>query len=61
VVAGDWFPLIFPGELWQPSDWTLTALDLTDWRGQTVEIQFQMVRCSEQPFSVLLDRVSVGN
>jgi hypothetical protein len=54
-------PLIPPGELWQPSDWTLTAVDLDAWRGQTVDVMFQVVRCSEQPFMVSLDRVSLGN
>ena len=54
-------PLIPPGELWQPSDWTLTAVDLDAWRGQTVDVMFQVVRCSEQPFTVSLDRVSLGN
>jgi hypothetical protein len=46
--------------LWQNSDWQLLSADLSAWRGQTVELQFQVVRCSEQPFSVTLDRVSLG-
>ena len=54
-------PLIPPGELWQTSDWTLTALDVSAWAGQTVDIQFQVIRCSERAFSATLDRVSLGN
>jgi len=52
--------LIPPGKLWQATDWTLVSKNLSDWQGQTVEVQFQVMRCSEQPFSVSLDRVSVG-
>ena len=49
------------GELWQTSDWTLTALDLSAWRGQTVDLLFQAVNCSEYAFTAALDRVSVGD
>ena len=49
------------GELWQASDWTLTALDLSAWRGQTVDLLFQTVNCSEHSFAATLDRVSVGD
>ncbi len=52
--------LISPAELSQSTDWTLTSLDLSSWRGQTATIQFQVIRCAEQPFSVSLDRVSIG-
>lgn len=48
------------GELWPASDWTLVALDLSDWRGQTVTLLFQEVRCSNQSLVARLDRVSVG-
>ncbi|MEW5959598.1 MAG: carboxypeptidase regulatory-like domain-containing protein [Chloroflexota bacterium] len=62
LIAGDQtHTLIPPAKLSQPSDWTLTALDLTPWRGQTVTVRFQVVRCSEQPFTVTLDRISSGN
>lgn len=60
LIEGELQPLAPPGELTQPSDWTLTALDVSDWRGQTGLVQFQVVRCSEQPFTVALDRVSLG-
>jgi hypothetical protein len=52
--------LIEPGEQGQPSDWQLTALDLSPWRGQTVEVQFRVVRCTSETFSVSLDRISLG-
>jgi hypothetical protein len=48
------------GELWQASGWTLSSLDLSAWRGQTVDVLFQAINCSEHPFVVTLDRVSVG-
>jgi hypothetical protein len=48
------------GELWQASDWTFTAVDLSAWHGQTVDLLFQAVNCSEHAFVVTLDRVSVG-
>jgi hypothetical protein len=60
LAEGQSHDLIPPGELWQASDWKLTSLDLSDWRGQMVNLQFQVVRCTEQSFSVSLDRVSVG-
>jgi hypothetical protein len=49
-----------PGDLALASDWAFVAKDLAAWQGQTIGIQFQVVRCSEKPFSVSLDRVSVG-
>jgi hypothetical protein len=53
--------LIPPGQLWQPSGWTPASLSQAPWRAQPVELQFQVVRCAAQPFSVTLDRVSVGS
>jgi hypothetical protein len=52
--------VVIADELWQNSDWQLVSADLSAWRDQTVELQFQVVRCSEQPFSVTIDRVSLG-
>lgn len=52
--------LIPPGELSAATDWTPALLDLSDWRGQTGLVEFRVIRCGEQPFSVSLDRVSVG-
>jgi len=49
------------GERWRASEWTLTSLDLSAWRGQTVDVLFQVVRCSTQSFTATLDRVSVGS
>lgn len=55
---GQTTPVIGPLE--QPSAWTLGAADLTDWRGQTVELRLEVTRCTPAPFSVSLDRVSLG-
>ncbi len=52
--------LVLWGEVWRTSDWTLTALDLSAWRGRTVNLLFQVVHCSEQSLVATLDRVSVG-
>jgi hypothetical protein len=52
--------VVVAGDLWQNSDWQLVSTDLSAWRGQTVELQFRVRRCSEQPFSVTVDRVSLG-
>jgi hypothetical protein len=52
--------LISASELWQAADWDLISKDLSEWQGETVTLQFQVVRCSEKPFSVSVDRVSVG-
>jgi hypothetical protein len=49
------------GELWRASDWTLTSLDLSAWQGRTVDVLFQVARCSGQSFTASLDRVSVGS
>jgi hypothetical protein len=57
---GDTYDLIPPGTMWQPSAWHLTVLSLTRWRGQPIELEFQAVRCSEQPFKVTLDQVGVS-
>ncbi|HXV44700.1 MAG TPA: carboxypeptidase regulatory-like domain-containing protein, partial [Anaerolineae bacterium] len=52
--------LVPANQLWQAADWDLISKDLSEWQGQTITIQFQVIRCSEHPFSVSLDRVSVG-
>ena len=49
------------GGLWQNSDWILKALNLSEWNGQEVDLLFQVVNCSGQPFWATLDRVSVGD
>jgi hypothetical protein len=54
-------PLVSPGELWPAPDWTMAVHDLSTWRGQTVALQFQVWRCSEQLFSANLDRISLGS
>jgi len=52
--------LVPPGELGQATDWRLATIDVPSWRGQTVDLEFQVIRCSDQPFSVTLDRISLG-
>ena len=49
------------GEMWRASDWVLSSLDLSAWQGQTVDVLFQVVHCSNQSFTATLDRVSVGS
>lgn len=50
-----------PVEGWRLGRWAFTTFDLSAWRGETVVVQFDVVRCSEQAFTVALDRVAVGN
>lgn len=52
--------LVAAGELQPASQWRLASVDLSAWRGQSGEVRFQVRRCSDQPFSVTLDRVSLG-
>jgi hypothetical protein len=52
--------LISPGELWQTTDWQLASIDLSAWRSQTVNLEFRVIRCSEQALRVTIDRVSIG-
>jgi len=49
------------GQLWQNTDWTVKAYDLSRWRGQSVDLRFQTVHCSAQDFTATLDRVSIGS
>jgi hypothetical protein len=60
LAEGERHPLFPPETLWQATDWSLTTADLSQWAGKTVDLQFQVTRCSEQPLSVTLDRVSIG-
>lgn len=60
LTEGQAQPLIAPGVWWQATEWTMVTADLSGWAGQSGELQFQVRRCSEQPFSVTLDRVSLG-
>jgi len=61
VQAGSKVNYLVPwGELWQNADWTLIALDLSEWDGQTVDLLFQVVNCSTDTFTATLDRVNVG-
>ncbi len=49
------------GKLWQTSDWNPGSQDLMAWRGQTVDLLFQVVNCTSDRFAVTLDRISLGN
>ena len=60
LADGQPYYLVPWGGLWQASDWALTSVDLSAWRGQTVDLLFQTVNCSEHTFVVALDRVGVG-
>lgn len=60
LIEGQPYYLAAPGELPASSAWTFAAQDLSTWRSQKATVQFQVIRCSEQPFSVSLDRVSLG-
>ncbi len=58
VANGQITPVIGPPG--RPSAWALDAADLAAWRGQTVELRLEVTRCDPTPFSVTLDRVSLG-
>ncbi|NJN93980.1 MAG: carboxypeptidase regulatory-like domain-containing protein [Anaerolineales bacterium] len=58
---GETHELISPDELLFSPEWTLVHQDLSAWQGKTGTLQFQVVRCAEEPFSVSLDRVSLGS
>lgn len=60
LVDGQPIYLAAPGELAPAPTWNFASLDVSAWSGQTATVQFQVIRCGEQPFSVSLDRVSVG-
>ena len=45
--------------LWQATDWKTQRFDMSAWRGQTVELLFQSVNCTPQPFSSSLDQVRI--
>ncbi|MDM8527033.1 carboxypeptidase-like regulatory domain-containing protein [Anaerolineales bacterium HSG24] len=49
------------GELWQHGEWQLRVIDLSAWQGQSAELIFQAVNCSDEQFEITLDRVTVSN
>lgn len=53
--------LFTSGELGLAAEWQLAVRDLSVWQGQTAALQFRVQHCTEQPFSVSLDRVSLGS
>ena len=60
VIEGQPYYLFTPTELQPTPDWTLAFQDLSSWQDQTVDLQFKVQSCSEQSFTVTLDRVSLG-
>lgn len=51
-----------PGPLWQPADWHFVTLPIpAAWQGREAGLRFQVVRCSQEPFWVTLDRVSLSS
>jgi hypothetical protein len=61
IADGQPYYLVPWGQVWQATDdWTLVALDLSQWRGQTIDLRFQVVHCSSQSLSATIDRVSIG-
>jgi hypothetical protein len=61
IAGGQPYYLVPWGQVWQATDdWTMVALDLSQWRGQTVDLRFQVVHCSNQSLSATIDRVSIG-
>lgn len=52
--------LFTPNELAPTGEWQLAARSLAAWQGQTATLQIRLLRCTELPFSVSLDRVSLG-
>jgi hypothetical protein len=60
LIDGQPYYLVTPNELGSTPDWRLAFRDLSAWSGETAELQFRVQRCSNQPFSVSLDRVSLG-
>lgn len=49
------------GGIWQASGWNLLALDMSAWRGQTVDVIFRVVHCADATLTATIDRVAVGN
>lgn len=49
------------GQLWQQRDWEVESFDLSRWRGRTVDLLFQVARCSSQTLTASIDRVTIGS
>ena len=60
LVDGQLYYLVTPGELGRSPDWRLAFRNLSAWSGETAELEFRVQRCSDAPFAVSLDRVSLG-
>lgn len=60
VANGQSSALLSPAALPPTPDWVFAWADLSAWRGKTATLQIQVIRCSERPFTVNLDRVSIG-
>jgi hypothetical protein len=60
VIDDQPYYLFTPTELQSTSDWRLVFQDLSAWQGQTTDLQFRVQNCSNQSFTITLDRVSLG-
>ena len=60
LVDGQPYYLITPGELGPTPDWRLAFRELSEWSGKTADLQFRAQQCSDDPFVISLDRVSLG-
>lgn len=60
IIDGQSHSLFTPSELGPASEWVLASKDLSPWPGQLADLEFRVVRCSDEPFAVNLDRISIG-
>lgn len=60
MIAGQPYYLFTPTELQPSPDWLFVSQDLSAWPGQVADLEFRVIRCSDEPFAVNLDRVSIG-
>ncbi len=61
IVNGQPHYLVPWGELWHGRDWTVSSFDLSQWRGQSVDLLFQVAHCSQQSMVATIDRVTIGD
>lgn len=61
LVNGEPFYLSPWGQIWQNRNWTVASYDLSTWRGQTVDLLFQVAHCGSQNFTATVDRVTLGS
>jgi hypothetical protein len=61
LIDGQPYYLVTPHELGPTPDWRFAFQDLSAWSGETADLEFGVHRCSDQPFAVSLDRISIGH